>query len=292
MMLIAGILGIIDNSTGLLYYLNFENPLTVLYRNRKASFIVPNQILRKLGSFGTERNRVSVQTFQLKDHDVLINGSDGRDDLILGKDSDGFNITNIDDRIFLESVEDSESVLEEIYNQTKRKGILTDDFSLNRIEYKSVSKYPISEETNLLTTNPEFYELLTRESKINYLRNLFKDESLNPNLYKSIGFEFKRIHDFKYAISAMEKYFRFNPGSETNLFALALSYRKIKDFQKSLSISKILHLRNNQNLANLLNIAECYQKINRIDLLKKTLSEIFSIQPENKSAIRLSKKNL
>jgi hypothetical protein len=62
-MLVSSVIGLIDDSSGLLYYINAEHPSLVLYRDGKAEFIDSNlEIFRKIGIGGIE-GKLVVRTF-------------------------------------------------------------------------------------------------------------------------------------------------------------------------------------------------------------------------------------
>ena len=135
-MFVSAFIGLIDNNSGFMYYLNLEHPWVALYRDGKASFIEKEMQLRK---FGTESNyeNFSIKTFQLEDGDILISGSDGRDDVLLGFDIDGRREINHDETIFLRNIEIANGDLTLLSSEIKRTGEITDDLSLLKIEYKS-----------------------------------------------------------------------------------------------------------------------------------------------------------
>ena len=97
-MLISVVIGLLEDETGMLYFLNAEHPEVVLYRNNTAEFL-HEKTLRKIGTTGINRFLV-VNTFQLKPDDVIFVGSDGRDDILMGLDEEGNRIINDDENEF------------------------------------------------------------------------------------------------------------------------------------------------------------------------------------------------
>ena len=75
-MLVSIVVGLVDNASGLIYYINAEHPYPVLYRDGKASFVGNEFIYRKLGMPVNESANISVETFQMKQGDIFICGSD------------------------------------------------------------------------------------------------------------------------------------------------------------------------------------------------------------------------
>ncbi|HMZ59458.1 MAG TPA: SpoIIE family protein phosphatase, partial [Leptospiraceae bacterium] len=121
-MLVSLLFGLVEESTGLVYYINAEHPWMVLYRDRIASFAEHTLSFRKLGHSGLE-GEIYVTTFQLHPGDLLIMGSDGKDDVVLSKSKDS-RVINENEELFLKKVEEAEGNLERIY------GTLADTYEL------------------------------------------------------------------------------------------------------------------------------------------------------------------
>ncbi|HMV44489.1 MAG TPA: 7TM diverse intracellular signaling domain-containing protein [Leptospiraceae bacterium] len=130
-MLVSIAFGLIENQTGTLFYINADHPQTVLYRDGRASFFEKNMRMPKLGTLGMTES-ISVQTFSLKDGDILIAGSDGRDDLLDEKTGD----MKWDESRFLNYVEKGKGNLEEIYELISLSGTIIDDLSLLKVSFR------------------------------------------------------------------------------------------------------------------------------------------------------------
>ncbi|HRP69150.1 MAG TPA: PP2C family protein-serine/threonine phosphatase, partial [Turneriella sp.] len=103
-MLISVVLGLADEKSGFVYFINAEHPWSVVYRSGKAFFVENDLTLRKLGTLGVAMG-IRVQTYELQPHDKFIIGSDGRDDLMLGNDEEGARIINEDETLILRQTE-------------------------------------------------------------------------------------------------------------------------------------------------------------------------------------------
>ncbi|MCB1191565.1 MAG: cache domain-containing protein [Leptospiraceae bacterium] len=151
-MFISCIIGLVNDSTGLLHYINAEHPFTILFRDNVASFIEDEIDAHKLGFPLNDLKRIS--TFQLLKDDVIICGSDGRDDLVLEHSTfDTNRKINEDDTLILKVVENSKGDLEKIFHQLQEIGDLSDDLSFVRIEYLSEPQLIQTVRTNFNQTN-------------------------------------------------------------------------------------------------------------------------------------------
>jgi hypothetical protein len=92
-MLVSILMGLVEDDTGFMYYVNAEHPYTILYRDGKADFIEKSSLLRKLGTIDMQSS-VFVQTFQMQPGDIILTGSDGKDDVFLGTNPEGGRIIN------------------------------------------------------------------------------------------------------------------------------------------------------------------------------------------------------
>jgi len=127
-MMMSAACGLVHSLTGTMYYFNCEHPWSVLLRKKEARFIENELTMRKLG-MPMQRPRLVVKRQTLEYGDVLILGSDGRDDLFVDEniDSDEFR--------FLAAAEHCEGNLSLIVKELDSQGRRTDDLSLMRIEY-------------------------------------------------------------------------------------------------------------------------------------------------------------
>ena len=137
-MLISLVLGAVNEATGALNLINADHPLTVLYRRGIARFIERDLTLHKLG-MPMQANKTPVYRLQLKPGDVLIAGSDGRDDILFSENlrlnPEKRRIINEDETEFLKRVMEGQGFLPEIKGALLEQGEFIDDLSLIRLEY-------------------------------------------------------------------------------------------------------------------------------------------------------------
>jgi serine phosphatase RsbU (regulator of sigma subunit) len=134
-MLVSVFIGLLEEDSGTLYFVNAEHPHAVLLRDAKASFIQNDLRTRKIGTLG-EGERVKVESFQLETGDVLFIGSDGKDDLVVGVKESGERQIGNDEEIFLNLIEKFGGNLEKVVTEIESHFELTDDFSVIKISYQ------------------------------------------------------------------------------------------------------------------------------------------------------------
>ncbi|MBX3723177.1 MAG: SpoIIE family protein phosphatase [Turneriella sp.] len=122
----SALFGVVNSVRGEVYYINAEHPRLILYRNKRADFVEDAQRTAKLGAT-SEAKRSRVHFVHLKSGDVLIAGSDGKDDIEI----DG-SMESDDDR-FPRIVQKAGGELQAIRAEIDRIGRRSDDFSLVRI---------------------------------------------------------------------------------------------------------------------------------------------------------------
>ncbi len=141
-MLASFVLMLIRISTAEVYAINAEHPNTVLLRDGNASFLELPLSLRKIGAPdaldlpGVSFEDLHIEPVQLEPGDILVAGSDGRDDLALGAGDEHGRMIDSDEQRFLEVVAECHGDIEAIIRRLQTIGRITDDLSLMKIEYK------------------------------------------------------------------------------------------------------------------------------------------------------------
>lgn len=244
-MFISLVLGLIEDKTGLLYYINAEHPKTVLLRNGKASFLENEQTLRKLGIPGNEEI-FKVFTFLLENGDILFAGSDGRDDLITGE-IDGVKIYNEDEFLFLRKVEDSKGDLKTLIHLIQTTGEITDDFSLLKIEYKNPEikkkKIVFSNLVKNLYTNDKTTEEHSVIEKVYIMKALYRIMPTNEFANYTLALHYYRNREFPTALKHVLLYNQTKPDSISLLYLEAKLQMLCKNFEESLKTLEKLKLR-------------------------------------------------
>ncbi|MBK6606330.1 MAG: SpoIIE family protein phosphatase [Leptospiraceae bacterium] len=89
-MMVSVVMGLVDNDRGFIYYINAEHPFCVLFRDKKATFIEKEMNLHKIGMMTAEHSGdFRINTFKLENGDIVLMGSDGKDDIKIGIDDRG-----------------------------------------------------------------------------------------------------------------------------------------------------------------------------------------------------------
>jgi hypothetical protein len=227
-MLISCTMGLLDENTGKFYYFNAEHPRIVLYRDNLASFLGEENLeLRKLGS--QIQIDFSYLEFELKPNDILIFGTDGRDDILIQNSNGEWNI-NQDENLFLKIVENSNANLEAIYKNLSKTGKIMDDLSLIRVEY-TPQKILENKIVNYLK-NREYNKVLDALEETSFTNIQTFSYYKGFCLYK-LG-KFNEAIDFL-KMSFEQKETRFNASR-----LLAKIYYKNKEFQKALQYRRSL----------------------------------------------------
>lgn len=258
-MYISVCMGLVDNESGMMYYINAEHPWTVLYRDGVASFLENKVELYKIGTPGQE-DRFSVKTFQLKPGDVIITGSDGRDDIIIGNE-ENYDLINEDDSLFLKHVKNGKSDLSKIVREIKNTGKIYDDLSILRISFKENQEENIENEP------------------------VYKPQDLNDLINK-----FMEKGTPQKALDYLLEYSNLNPMDDDALYHLAKVYLLLKKFKFAQEFSERLYLRNKQHLKNLLIYSQILFELKFFSKVRLILEQVLDRDPGNKEAQKLLKR--
>lgn len=229
-MLISAVIGLVDNSTGLLYYINAEHPYTVLLRQGQATFVEREEdMLRKIGIQGLD-SQLRVGTLQLLPGDVVIMGSDGRDDLATVRDEHGQRTINEDADLFRIEVQRARGDLERIVENLKQRGEVTDDLSLLRVAFDGPAR-PTDEIPALLESAQ------AAATAKDYLR----------------------------AAELLRQAHEANPADNELLFQLALACQKASrrksDAVRAAELAERVRLRHPEHVPNLVLLSELYKML-------------------------------
>jgi|JI10StandDraft_1071094.scaffolds.fasta_scaffold02559_2 hypothetical protein len=240
-MLVSIILGLIDEKNGLMYFINAEHPSTILYRDKKAVFVGDRNVYQKLGSQLTD-GFIRVQVFPLRKGDIILNGSDGRDDILLIKDNN--EVMNSDESLILKLVEEAEANLEQIFSLIQDKGSVIDDFSMMRIEWNGEEDYNFEVDYNL-----------------------------------GIGFIFEKKD--KEAYSHLSRYLEYHPEDTVTMQILAECLNRLELYEEAIELSERVRIREPKNISNLITLIESYAKISKLDRVDSLIKNIYRLDPKN-----------
>lgn len=130
-MMVSCVLGLVNEKNGKMLYWNAEHPYSILYRDKKALFLENEISIAKIGM--PIKKIPIVYKYQLNKGDVIICGSDGRDDILFGENEKDITHMNQDENMILKMIEKSDADLEKIREHLKQKGKIIDDLSLLKI---------------------------------------------------------------------------------------------------------------------------------------------------------------
>ena len=260
-MLISLVMGLVDDESGLLYYINAEHPWSVLYRNGSADFIERELVLRKLGTQGVS-GHIEVATLQLEPKDVIILGSDGRDDLLTGYDEEGNRIINEDENQFLRIVEKGEGQLDKIREILDNYGDLTDDLSLLRIGFKEDVHHDPTALSQQIISMLNKARLAVRNGNILVaiaeLEEANRIDNTQPDVMRDLIKAYLKDKQFEKAANLAEDYIHIKPADSEFLYIASYCHKILQNYKKAADYGERLRLRNHDMVKNLINLADVY----------------------------------
>ncbi|MEM7179729.1 MAG: SpoIIE family protein phosphatase [Spirochaetota bacterium] len=266
-MVISCVMMLIEEETGEVFYFNAEHPFSVLYRNREASFIETDLRLRKVGL--DSEIPFEVFKFQLIPGDVVILGSDGRDDIDLTPE-EPIRTINEDETLFLMHVRKGKGQLDKIYQSVTQMGNLIDDLSLLRISFQE-QEAPIPEDPEQDEIEPannidyiiNRSKALLAEGKLDNAKILldmaYEKKHENPRLDKLYGLLCFKMKNYETAAEALEKYLSTDESHIDLWYYLALSQKKLGRYNSALSCCQKIQSLDPENLMNLVNYADIHR---------------------------------
>ncbi len=272
-MLISMVLGLVDEQNGFLYFVNAEHPFSILYRDKKASFVEKETNLRKLGM--ADEN-FEIQTLQLMPGDVFVTGSDGRDDILL-ETPEGKVMNEDMDRI-LSIAEQSEGSLPEMLSLLHQSGEISDDLSLLRIEFRHSPLHLIPAQTVSIPDNLEqFKEYLLQ----------FNETPEWYSLARELALALFRQKKYRECSELSEDLSSRNPALEDFIYLSAYTAKLSGQYASAILLSERLRLRNRRHAKNLVNLIDSSIADARFERAETLLEEAASLGLENSNIERL-----
>lgn len=289
-MMISVVLGLIENETGLMYFINAEHPWTTLYRDGKASFIEEELLFHKIGMIGLSGSLV-IRTFQLQHRDVIFIGSDGRDDINLSKNETGIRDINEDETLFLKNVESGKGELIKVFESIENAGELTDDCSLLRIEYEDKRKgFEISKEFALnYKKGKAYYKKEQYEEALKFFQECYSIYPFHEHLLKFLGNAYFKVGEYIEATKYYQMYVDLFPWDNKGLFQVSNCYKFIKEYSKAAQVGERLKLREPQNIQYLINLIEIYIHLGNFNRARKLFNDGIKLVPNHEGLLKLQK---
>ncbi len=290
-MLMSGFFALIDEHTGLMYHILAEHPRAVIYRNGKAEFIENDRMLRKLGTSGVE-GTLSIATTQLEPGDVLIVGSDGRDDIILGYDQSGGRIINEDENLFLRTVEETNGDINAMVSKIESLGEIMDDLSLMRIERYREAHSPgfAYDYSGVLEGVKRDLKSGKTDAAISRIEAYLKQDAFYPEAVKNLAQIYYQAKDYEKAARYAQDYLWLKPADAHFVYFASLCFRRIKDYRKSIDLSERLRLREFPLAKNLALLTDLHIRMGNSKRAESMLSELIALEPDFGSIDILKKK--
>ncbi|MBX7059382.1 MAG: SpoIIE family protein phosphatase [Leptospirales bacterium] len=283
-MLVSMVFGLIHESSGFLYYINAEHPASVLYRNREAEFLEKGEILRKAGWTGIA-DTLHIETFQLQPGDVFVAGSDGRDDLAIGRNAEGNRIINEDETQFRIIVQEANADLERIYELLSSAGELTDDLSLVRVEYTGAG-LPLepSDTREVIDTARAAQRNNRQQEALDLLRMRMRMDPPSLRVKREFIASAYRSGAYEEGFAAVDRYLSENPGDAEMIFVGATLARKLKRWDAGIDYGERYRLRRPLDVRNLINLSRLYLGVNQKSRAAQMAREALEVEPDNDRA--------
>lgn len=290
-MLLSGFLGLIDEISGILYYIYAEHPYPVLYRNQKAEFLDTSTDFKKFGTPGLV-GKIFIKVLKLQPNDIIFIGSDGKDDLIL--ENNGKEMINEDETLFLRIVEDSKGELKLILENIKKVGKLMDDISIVKICYRKEVINEADTIENQISEEVKSRVLYYKEQK-NYIDLKSFLEEVNQKIHNSswiireLLFTYFKLEYYSKFITDAESYLQVYPDDNEILFFLERAYMYTRNYEKALEIAEQLDLRDPKDVFNLITLTDCYRLLGNKKKAIKSLNRLLDLAPEREEVKKLRK---
>ncbi|MCZ8155101.1 MAG: SpoIIE family protein phosphatase [Leptospira sp.] len=274
-MLVSMCMVLIEEDSGQLFFVSAEHPLPVLFRDNKASYLTADFGYQKLGTLGSQP-KIKVKNFQLLAGDVVIFGSDGKDDILLSAKDKNYDV-NSDDLFFLRIVESNDARPESIYRSLKKEGTIIDDISLIRIDYLPLPKKPLlsTEGRKKFKTAKRLFLKGSYAESIQMLLDIINTEpQKNIRLHKELAKLYYHISDFEKATDHMYIYIEEYPEDDDFLYFSSKLMKKTGNFLEAVKYAERIRNRAPKKMKNLVHLYHLYLKLSQAYKAKEILHDL------------------
>ncbi|HRP69336.1 MAG TPA: SpoIIE family protein phosphatase [Turneriella sp.] len=255
-MMVSMVCLLVHDRSGYTVMINAEHPRGILLRAGHSEYISGHDGLRKLGNTAV-KGRLWVDTFMFQEGDVIILGSDGRDDVIVGYDEHKQPVINQDDDNFLTIVRMEAGDLTRIYQRLKKTSEIVDDISLVRVEYQSLTIQHNNEAVSAQWH--EYHRTVKSTEKLIILREILHLDPNDTKAWRALLYLHLKAENLIDAASVSETLVQLTPQRDTLLFVAALLSYRIGDYAKALHYADRLTLRNWHNENYLVLLGKIYE---------------------------------
>ncbi|MCP4131332.1 MAG: SpoIIE family protein phosphatase [bacterium] len=291
-------MGLIDEETGFMYYINAEHPWMVRYHDGTAEFIEQELEVHKIG-LNMNFDNLEVKTCQFQAGDIIILGSDGRDDIQLEVDAGGNRTINRDENFFLKHVQQGEGSVDRITASILESGTLIDDYSILSISFNpGASVNPASflpehelpsEIQELIKNADDLFKQGKKNQALSSLKTAKGKSGNNPRVLKEVVKLYARDKKYKAAFDVAEQYCEFAQGDVELLYLASYTGKMAKEFEKAADYGERCCLRDRTFTKNLFNLADIYRIMNDETKAGKLLQQGLLIDDSDAQALRLKK---
>ncbi|MBI3394529.1 MAG: SpoIIE family protein phosphatase [Spirochaetia bacterium] len=284
-MLVSAVVGLIDEDSGTLYYASAEHPPLVLLRDGRSTFIENESSMMKIGVEGFEE-QLAIGVTTLHAGDVLVAGSDGRDDLGLQDDHAGNRVINENEKLILDVVTRSQGKLPEMERLLKESGELTDDLSLISINMRTGAPHA--------PAHPDHARLIEEArlagSDLARAKTLL-EEALNLGESAEVVAELARVlfrlKDYAAAARLGERYSEMVPSSLEFLYATSVALKHTGEITRAIDFGERVRLRKPGLTKNLINLGDCYVRAKNFARAEELAALAYKQDPDNAKVHKL-----
>lgn len=287
-MLVSLFIGLVDDETGAMYYINAEHPHAILYSRNRAEFLPGQPMFFKLGTTGLD-SRINVRVVRLEPDDVILAASDGRDELVPPGTARG-DKTQFDETHFLGVVEATEGSLERLQDLIERFGDLSDDISVVRAGFmedrplRGVISQAAKDSLQRAVARANAGDL---DGAVSLAEEALREQSRNAEALTVLTRLHIRRKNWKEALAAGKKALEIDPARTALFYPVAFAARKTLDLETAVQLGERLRIREPLDNKNLANLAQCYLRLGARERAKTLIAEILETEPGHARALAL-----
>ncbi len=276
LMMISMVIGLVEEKSGVLYYINAEHPFPVLYRDSKASF-TDSEVFPKVGMLGMS-TRLFVTVLPMRAGDSLIFGSDGRDDLMVTNPETGGRAVIDDDDFFLKATARNAGELKAIAADLETSGDMIDDLSLLKLSFQPKESAPVDVNWRGKVDG------LVDGARLDAVREWVAAGIMTLSILKEAVAISLKHGEIDEAVRHAKKIIDRYPAETRYLYFLAREFYKQKNYPEAIEFGERFRNRQPDHVNNLMVLSNSYRLTNHPERARTLLEEVLEAEPTSRFA--------
>lgn len=234
-----------------------------------------------------------MSMFKMEAGDILIMGSDGKDDLVMKSKTDSSGrVINEDETLILDRIQEADGDINGIFQSIKSRYELMDDFSLLSLSFKEEEAIAQLEEPPI-----DVHELIhsarkqaiqgNLDNSIAILEKAYDQKTERELVVPYLTRVYMKKQRYGEAAKICKEHLQAHAVDTPLMFRASYCLKLNREFDEAIDLAERVKLREPLNVKNLVHLADLYTVNGNIPRAVKLLKKAKQIDPDNKKILMI-----